>query len=389
MKTKHENSKVAIIKCENYDQTEVDEAVARGLELLGGLKQFVNPEDYVLLKPNLLSGNKPEEGVTTHPAVFEAVAKKFQQYCDNVKFGDSPGRGSTEKIATEAGLVEVAERLNIDLVDFNEGQNLFYKENGHTRKFKVAHQVVKCDALINLAKLKTHSLTRITGAIKNIFGCISGLEKAEFHLKLPEVGPFSKMLVELNQLVTARLHIMDGIMGMEGNGPGAGEMRPVNVLLFSSDPVALDAVFSRIINLDPAKVFTNYYGEEMGLGNMGLENIELVGDELNDLIVKDFDVYRGADTGLRTNHPILRMKFLKNTFSRKPAIDQSKCIKCGVCIEQCPTNPKSLSRKAESEVPVYDYKRCIRCYCCQEICPEKAIYVKTPVLRKIIDFFYY
>lgn len=385
---KNDKSQVAIIRCESYDQEQVAEAVDRGLDLLGGIDSIIQPDDKVLLKPNLLSSHSPEEGVTTHPAVFQAVGKQIRKISQHIDYGDSPGRGDIKEIAKTAGLHKIAEKLNINLVEFQDGKNVFFAENGQKRKFKIAEPVLNCDSLINLAKFKTHNLTRITGAVKNIFGCISGLEKVEFHLKLPEVRDFAKMLVELNLLVAPQLHIIDGIMGMEGNGPSAGEMRPVNVLLFSRDPVALDSVFARMVNLAPDKVSTNYFGVKLKLGNMNFENIELVGDDIDDFILDDFDVYRGAEAGCHPLNPILRMKFLKNQLSRKPVIDNNKCIKCGACIEQCPTHPKSLSRTKKSDIPVYNYNSCIRCYCCQEICPEKAIYVKTPILRKIANYFY-
>ncbi len=386
--TDNNKSKVVLVRCENYEVDQVQAAVNKGLNLLGGIEKFIHPNDYVLLKPNLLSGHKPEEGVTTHPSVFRAVAQAALQVSDNVKFGDSPPKGNPEKIATTAGLMQVAEELGFGFVSFEDGKYVFYKDDQQTRKFKVAKQVLKADTLINISKLKTHNLTRITGAVKNVFGCVSGLEKPEFHLKLPLSPDFSKMLVELCLLLQPKLHIMDGIMGMEGNGPNAGDMCPTNVLLFSQDPVALDAVFSRIINLKPSKVASNKIGEEMGLGNIDFDNIELVGDDIESFVLEDFDVYRGMGDELKPRNPILRMKFLKNWLSRKPAIDDSLCIKCGQCIEQCPTEPKSLSREKSTDIPEYNYQTCIRCYCCQEICPEKAIKIDTPLLRKIVDFFY-
>lgn len=386
--TQNKKSKVALVRCESYDPDQVESAVNKGLQLLGGIQEFIDSDDYVLLKPNLLSGHTPEEGVTTHPAVFRAVAKAALQASNNVKFGDSPPKGNPEKIATTAGLMQVADELGFEFVSFEDGEYVFYKDDQQTRKFKIANQVLKSDTLINVSKLKTHNLTRITGAVKNVFGCVSGLEKPEFHLKLPLTPDFSRMLVELCLLLKPDLHIMDGIMGMEGDGPNAGKMRPTNVLLFSRDPVALDTVFSSIINLKPSKVASNSIGKEMGLGNIDFDNIELVGDDLESFIVEDFDVYRGMGDELKPRNPILRMKFLKNWLSRKPVIDEQLCIKCGECIEQCPTDPKSLSREKNTDIPEYNYHTCIRCYCCQEICPEMAIKIDTPLLRKIVDYFY-
>jgi len=386
MSNRQEKSQVAIVECSSYDEQEVQDAIERGIQLLGGIDKFISQQDQVLLNPNLLSKHVPEDCVTTHPAVFKAVAKKISNFSSKkVLYGDSPSQGNPKKVAEKAGLIEVGEELDLSYVDFEEGQEIFIDNDNRSRKYKIATPVLEADTVINLPKLKNHNLTRITGAVKNTFGCVPGFNKPELHLKLPEADRFSKMLVELQKFINPSLHIMDGVMGMEGEGPNSGDPIPVNILLFSSDPVALDTVFSKIINLDPKKVDTNRYGKKAGLGFLEDSRIELIGDDIADFIIEDFEVYRGIETA---QHPLLKYNFLKSFFSRKPVINAETCIACGACIEQCPTDPKSLFRQQKNSIPKYDYDRCIRCFCCHEICPEKAISIQEPLLRKLVDWYY-
>ena len=234
-------SKVALVRCNSYNQPEVNQAVARGLDLLGGASAFVKPSENLLLKVNLLAGDVPEKCVTTHPAVFRAVAEQFLAVGATVRYGDSPGFGSSGAAAKKAGITDEAEALKLEAADFKDGREVFFEEGSQNKKFFIANAVLDCDGLISLPKMKTHGLERFTGAVKNQFGCVVGMRKGEFHVKLPDATDFAKMLVDLNSYVKPRLYIMDGIIAMEGNGPRGGTPRPMNVLLFSTDPIALDA----------------------------------------------------------------------------------------------------------------------------------------------------
>jgi Pyruvate/2-oxoacid:ferredoxin oxidoreductase delta subunit len=193
---------------------------------------------------------------------------------------------------------------------------------------------------------------------------------------------FSQMLVDLNLLIKPRLYIMDGIIGMEGNGPRNGIPKPMRVLLFSTDPVALDAVLCKLINLDPGLVQTLVYGEKFGLGSM--QEIEFVGDDWSTLVQPDFDVNRDpqATTSGETG---LAGKVMRQFITPRPYITPELCNHCGQCVRICPAEPKALSwKKGKDTAPVYDYSLCIRCYCCQELCPHEVISVKVPPLGRLI-----
>jgi len=337
----------------------------------------------MVLKPNILSGESPEKNISPHPEVFRAVAKAFSNMGATLSYGDSPGFGNPKSNAQRGGFGKVADEEGVAWADFTNSRMMQFPEGKVIKKFSIAEGVAASDGIISISKLKTHALTRITGAIKNQFGCIPGARKAEFHSVMPTVSLFSQMLVDLNLLLKPRLFIMDGIIAMEGNGPRNGSGRKMNLLLLSTDPVALDTVVCRLINLDPKLVEPLVYGEQFGLGTM--TDIDFVGDPVEDFIVPDFVVNRSSKK-TTTGTSFLATSFLRRYFFFIDTFKSEIFTKCGRCVEVCPAQPKALSWSGEgkSKPPVYDYAKCIRCYCCQELCPFNAIYVKVPLLGKFI-----
>ncbi|MBN1381729.1 MAG: DUF362 domain-containing protein [Deltaproteobacteria bacterium] len=375
-------SKVVLIRCETYDDDAVYDAVKRGVDLLGGIAKFVRPGEKILLKPNVLAGSPPEKCVTTHPAVFKAVGRLLKAKDVKLYYGDSPGIGSIEGTLRRAGLKAVADDLGIILADFNSGRPVHHPKALQNKVLTIAHGALESDGLISLPKFKTHGLTRFTGAVKNQFGCVPGILKAQYHLKLADAYQFGTLLADINTLLKPRLYVMDGIMAMEGNGPRNGHPRAMNVLLFSSDPVALDAIACKIIDMNPEFVPTSQPGERSGLGNDRFENIEVAGDPLDSFVAEDFDIVR-RPPDVAAPRGILAL--IKNQVTSRPVIDHVKCTGCGICIKACPVGTKALTwDERNSKIPKHFYKHCIRCYCCQEMCPEGAITVETPLLSRLI-----
>lgn len=374
---------VALVRCENYHPENVQAAVDKGIELLGGLKQFAAAGEKILLKPNILSGESPDKHISPHPKVFRAVARAFKSAGVQLSFGDSPGFGSPETNAKRGGFTKVAEKEGVKWANFTDAREVPFPDGKVLKKFSIAEGVLQSDGLISISKLKTHALTRITGAIKNQFGCIPGARKAEFHSVLPTAALFAQMLVELNRLLRPRLFVMDGIFAMEGNGPRNGTPKKMNVLLFSTDPVALDAAACKLVDLDPNLVETLVYGQDYGLGKMN--DIEYIGDPVEAFIAPDFDVNR-SPRKTTTDTSFIGTSFMRRYTAPRPTIDPDLCTKCGRCVEVCPVQPKALLWQGGDKTapPVYDYAKCIRCYCCQELCPFEAIYVKVPPLGKLI-----
>ncbi len=376
-------SKVAIIRCESYDEQVVLNSVRKGIDLIGGIDKFVKKDEKIVLKPNVLTGDIPEKQISTHPSVLKAVGKIVKEITDKVTYGDSPGFGKPITQMKKALLEDAANELGIPFADFDNGKEIRFKDSPFTKQFVISNGVLEADGLISLSKMKSHGLTRMTGAVKNQFGCIPGILKAEYHVKMVNVIEFAKALVALTLLLKPRLYIMDAIMAMEGNGPRNGTPVKMNALLFSDDPIALDSVMCKLVDINPEFVPTMKPGKEWGLGTYLYDEIEIVGDDIEPLINKNFKVERKPVEAVTSSGMV---SFVKNLVSQRPVINKDKCVKCGVCITVCPVKEKAVNWKNNDKKspPVHNYKICIRCYCCQELCPENAITIKTPLLGKLI-----
>jgi len=372
--------RVVLVKCEDYHA--VPDALAEGVGLLGGIEQFCSPDEKILLKPNLLLGEKPEEGVTTHPSFFEAAASLFQSAGAKVVYGDSPAVGSPQLAVRMSGLGQAAELVGVELADFIEEVNVHNPDGILLKQFKLAKGILEADGVINLPKFKTHGLTRLTGAVKNLFGCLPGVQKTGFHARLPDENQFGEMLVDLAELVSPRLHIMDAIIGMEGNGPRNGQTRQVGLILVSTNPHALDHCAALLMNLEPALVPTLKAARKNG--RYQPEAIQVLGESIQSCVMADYDVNRSpiSTTGTQGFH----MKLLKNLITPKPVIKSDKCTRCGRCVRVCPATPKAIGFvDGRRQPPQYDYQGCIRCYCCQEVCPDEAIWIKTPPAGQLLN----
>lgn len=366
-------SKVALIRCESYDESVVEAAVRRGIALLGGVSQFAKPDEKILFKPNWIVAAPPEKCATTHPSVFRAVCKIFEETGAKLTYGDSPGRHSPELAAKETGFKAVADEFGLALADFKNGKETSFQISGEDKVFTFSNGVLEADGVISLPKLKTQMFLKLTGAVKNQFGYIPGMLKSQYHGKLPEPALFAKMLVDINLYKKPRLFIMDGIIGMDGNGPMNGDPIKMNVLLLASDPIALDATVCQMINLNPEYSFTITEGEKAGLGSY--HDIELVGDALESFMMPQFNINREPVVNFNiSNIPGVK----PSHFMPKPYIIEDLCKKCGVCVQMCPVETKAVNWKGgdKSKPPTYDDDICIRCFCCQELCPEGAIKIK-------------
>lgn len=379
---------VSFVPVNSYEQSVVDEAVKTGISLLGGISQFVRPEEKILLKPNLLTGALPQKAITTHPAVFAAVAKVLQEAgCSQLTYGDSPGNPATTpvKAASVTGIAETAKAMNIQEADFSSGSVVRFPEGRKAHSFYLCHGVQEADAVINICKMKTHALERITGGVKNLYGCICGVNKAAGHAQYPSSESFADMLADLNRLIHPSLHIMDGIVAMEGNGPTSGTPVNMNVLLFSTDPVAMDTVFCKLIHLDPSTVPTCVSGQTSGVGTMNPDEIriltpegEISCDEAAEKYGKpDFDVFRDK----LSRSFFMKLVPLLPWLQHRPRVNKRKCVACGLCEKACPV-PEKAVHSGNGQKAQYDYRKCIRCYCCQEMCPAKAITVKRGMFSK-------
>ena len=372
-------SVVSIGECPSYNLEYVEKAVQSVVNDLGGVSAFIKSGDTVLIKPNMLQAKPPEEGITTHPQVLEAVINIVQDAGGVALVGDSHG-GAAEGLKRYwdvTGYSEVCNRLDVELVNFEKSGVYIKERNG--RKYYIAKPVLDCDCLINLPKLKTHSLTVFTCAIKNMYGSIPGQRKTEYHKLAPKPMNFAELVVDIYALTKPQLNIVDGIVSMEGMGPAGGNLRDLGLILASTDGLALDSYICHMLGKNPLKVPVNKIAYDQGLGEVNIDDI----DNLFDMpVIKDFKWPPNiAGTMNRIPEPIMRG--LLNLMWTRPVIKEGDCIKCGKCIESCPVNAITDN----VVIPDIDYSECINCLCCMEMCPEKAVYLEQSFLEKVISRF--
>jgi uncharacterized protein (DUF362 family)/ferredoxin-like protein FixX len=379
-------SKVAVIRCLDYDPEHVKEAVSRAIDLLGGVTQFVAPGDRVLVKPNLLSARLPEAAVTTHPAVVEAVIDLWKAAGAEVILGDSPPiagekEASYRRLMQNTGMLGVAERTGARIVRFEESVvPVEYPSGRHYKRFEIGRAVSEADAIISLPKLKSHGLTYLTGGVKNMFGCIHGKRKAFFHAQAGEDREiFAQMLVDFYGAVTPQLSIMDAIVGMDGDGPVDGRVRNIGLILAGTDAVAVDAVASAILGIDPLSVDTTRLAATNGLGKADLTQIDIVGEKIEDIRCDGFIEPKSKDFWTRIPKPIRHI--LRNQLIPFPNITPS-CKNCNACVDACPVKAIAYGK----DRPKVELTECIRCYCCREVCEHKAIELKLGRLSAGVRF---
>ncbi len=361
-------SSVSIVKCQNYDENKVLSGLRRSIDLIGGIQTFVKKGHHVLLKPNLLYGKSPEKAVTTHPAIVKGVIEIVREAGGVPFIGDSPSIGSLMKAAEKAGIKAVADEMKCPLVEFNRP---VLPPNGKGKIFKqleIDQTVLEADVIINLPKWKTHVQMLLTLGVKNLFGCIPGPRKALWHLKAGEDRKtFAQILVDLYQVIQPSLTLLDGIVGMEGNGPNSGRPIPLGLILASGDSLSLDQIVCDLLGISRKSLLTNRVAFEQGLGK---DKIDVVGERVEDVKISNFQFPTLSQ--MDWNLPGFLTRALKNAFTSRPFIEEERCKACDRCEEICP--PKALARKGKDLI--FDYEQCIRCFCCVEVCPEGAISIK-------------
>jgi uncharacterized protein (DUF362 family)/Pyruvate/2-oxoacid:ferredoxin oxidoreductase delta subunit len=371
-------SKVSLLKCSNYNSDDLLGVINRSFKnisfdpaVLAGAK--------VAVKPNLLTAAAPESGVTTHPEFFHAVIKFIKENKGIPVLVESPAFFHLDKVLKKCGYEDIIIKEKIELSDTTRTAVL-KNENGRKYKyFHVAEDIVNADFIFNLPKLKTHSLTYFTGAVKNLFGTIHGLEKSKWHVKTESESEFMSFLLDLYSafLYSKKdriISIMDGIIGLEGEGPGkSGKPVLSKAVIVGMDAIAVDSVAIRVAGLDLRKSGLCMEGERRGLGCSAADKIYIEGVLLSEFQNKFIPPKTKSFLG---KIPI-STQFLKNLVIEKPVPDEDKCTLCYQCKTICPAGV--IEKSADGKIPFYNYKKCIRCYCCMEICPEGAIDLKRKI----------
>jgi len=380
--------RVYVVKCPDYDH--VEQRLTDLLALMGRMAQFASPGETIVLKPNLLQAAPPEKAVTTHPAVVAAVAQAVKEAGASAVIADSPGSGyrynekTLDRVYRTCEMDAAAEKTGAALNVDTTYEAVSFPEGRLVKRFEVITPVLQADAVFNLCKLKTHVLTGITCAVKNLFGVIPGLTKPGYHAKLREKDLFSAALLDLAACVSPRLSIIDAVEGMEGEGPGAGEPRQVGLLLAATNPLALDVVASEIIGLPRENNPLLIEAEKRDLHPNHLDEIELIGADIDDLRVLDFALpstfLSGAGISVWWQKALVSM--FRGTLSVTPRVRREKCIACDVCRDACPVHAITI---IEEKHACIDRGKCIRCYCCHEMCPNDAIELHTGPLYRLVS----
>ncbi len=376
---------VALVGCEGYGRERAFEAVKSSIDLLGGLDRYVKSGQRILLKPNILSPSTPDKCIATHPDIVYAVAKLLVDHGCKVVIAESPGAGTIYSAANLrkayelVGYAEVAKDLGIELNEHVGTRDVANPDGVLMKRLKLIEPVFNVDAVVIVSKMKTHLFTYMTGAAKNVFGLVPGLEKATFHARLQRSEEFGRMIVDVNQFVMPCLEIMDAVDAMEGDGPQSGTPRHVGAILASGSYTALDVVASRIMSIDPKEICTIRAAIERGLIAEDLSDVEVLGGELEKFIVQDYkkpSTFIGKKKG-RGKMEKAVMGLIK-VYALKPSVVRSMCIGCGKCYRGCPMKAITM-KNGKAKV---NQRKCIRCYSCHEFCDNHAILLKRSLRGK-------
>ncbi len=308
--------------------------------------------------------------VLTHPEFVRAVIRIIKSREAFCAVGDSPAVGPAEIVASIGGIKKVCQQENVPIIDLKTPLKINTPDGRIAKSLFIAREIYKFDKIISLPKLKNHSLTGITGAVKNLYGVIPGLRKAKYHFRFKSIEEFSSLLIELNLRVKPCMNIVDGIIGMQGDGPNSGDPKKMGLIIMGDNTVAVDYIASTIMNYNPDDIPFIKIAKNYKFGGYQKNLINVKGESLKKSIVKDFKVIKPRKSP-EMGSGFLR-KVIINLIIKKPVIIKNQCIGCEECAKICPAKTITLIDKKA----VISYNKCIKCYCCSEVCSQNAIKLK-------------
>lgn len=374
----HTVSKVYLYKQNLYDSQQIL-PLFREVFNQESVKNKLSKCKTLLIKPNLLGAHAPEKAVTTHPAVLEACILALKEIGKEIWVGDSPGGlVSSPKVWQETGIGDVCKKHHIPLIDF--GKEGVVSKDIRNIPMHFEKKVFEADGIINLAKMKTHSLMLFTGAIKNFYGLIPGLYKSELHKKFPHPRYFAEVLTGIYEEIHPRivLNVLDGIIGMEGEGPSAGKPRAFNRLFFSESAASIDYLASKMMGFHLNQL--DYIQEGLRIEKLLPANIKAIPEDnfeiINDVAIREVQFRKRFLDSL----PKGFQKLFDIFFNYYPYF-LNTCKKCGICVKSCPM--EALCLEGIAKKPTLDKKKCIKCMCCHEMCPFHAVIIKKTFLARM------
>ena len=374
---------VVLEACPDYELGHCRTALEAALEPLGGL-DWVQPGMRIGIKANLVSAMAPEAAATTHPALLTALTVLLKERGASVVIGDSPGglynAAHLDRVYRICGL-EQAEAAGAELNrDFGQKAGTF-PEGKVLHSFQYTAWLDSCDAILNFCKLKTHGMMGMSAAVKNFFGTIPGTMKPEYHFRFPDAMDFARMLVDLQLYWKPRLHLVDAVVAMEGNGPTAGTPHPLGLILASESPFALDEVCAGLLGLEPDRVLTQAAARERDLIP---ERLEIQGSP-DRFRPASFRLPPTRSTLFRSLLPGKAGEALGRTIQKllapRPQVAPQECVGCQKCANICPAKAIEMVQGK----PKIHRDKCITCFCCQEFCPKGAMKVQRPPIARLLN----
>lgn len=357
-----------IIRKSEYKYPSLRQSVFEIMDSLAG--EQIQRKSRVIIKPNLLASASPDRAVLTHPLVVRAVVEYVLDRGAAPQISDSSAVGSFDRVLKDSGIKEALSGLKVSYKEFKESSIVDVGEP--FKKIEIASDALNADVLINLPKLKTHMQMVLTLGVKNLFGCIVGMKKAEWHFRTGvNREMFAQLLVKIYQAVSPSINLIDGILAMEGQGPGKrGEPRHLGVLMGSKNAAAIDVTVCRMLGVSPDTLLTNKFAVEQGL----VSNHIIVDGKLPRITDFKLPEITPLVFGPRKFHGVLRRHLVQ-----RPECDDSLCRLCGECWKYCPARAINHS----GEKVHFDYDKCIRCYCCIEVCPHAALSARETLAGKL------
>ena len=315
-------NKVSVVKCTDYSKEDIRSAVDKTFSFFGGIENVIKKGSKVLLKPNFLKESSPRKCIVTHPAVIEAVAEAVLEAGATPIIGDSPAFGSVVKVAKRIGLDKFAEKHGIDIIELDKPRKVSINCGGKDFSLTVSGRALDVDAIINLPKLKVHVQVLFTAGVKNLYGCVSGKQKAWRHLKSKnDLEWYADMLIANYQLVKPVFTIVDAVTAMEEKGPTGGKPKDVSLLVGGIDVIAVDRVVTELLSVRPDDVPILRAAKRLGIGEQDLSKIEIAGEELASVKVHDFIFPELLPIGfdfIRVVKSLIRHLWLKNVGKTGP-----------------------------------------------------------------------